>query len=848
MTEVTDPELLKALNAKSGSAVGASSSDAGGEVVDPALLEILNNAATATPPTIPEGPAGAAERAAKTGSYFTPQERSEFAALGAHGMGSGFWEGLTGGVGDMASAAVAAPLMYAHDKYYGYPGSLADKYWMGLEMNRLTQKGYENANPITAGASEVIGMYANPVSGVAEKTAVRMGVGAQAAVRSRVSPNWGRQAAGAVARMSAEAIPGSAAMGAEAALGHGENLAPWQYVTTPLSGALHGAAGSLLVAPPIYGAVRGTKYAGDMLAPVANALGKMGSAILPSALSKPLMQSVENSTKNAAMANISHAIDQAGDTINAKRASRGEEPIDPIDEIRKQVLPLRGPGISTKINDDQLEVMLRRAKAVAESPQRSASFSGQPDSNRRIGADYGVSDKTVADYYQRFKAKQDVPTNIVDQADRLAAQQDSRGAEVPIQELTRIAAGHGGANKSELLAGLAQRQYEQGARMTRHIDEAAGVGQGKAAPQTLDQAVDAAANLTGKVSDEAYSPVRNDRTPIDLDGALTGHIFRYTGMPEDSSIKGIYGRFIKMFRGVNQNKAGISDPLQAVFNPQALGTDTNRFLMARAELDDAIRSSSGYQRKVLNELRSDVNDSARRQNNGLASADANFSEGKSMENIIERGASLAPKLNWKSNDDIKFFDSLIPEQKELFRKAFAQKLKDIVNESKENSAYVAGRFTTKAARDMIEKILGEIPGKLLNERITQEATTTKTLNRAFGGSQTAPWGEAMKQFRLGAEMPADIALGAWGAAKRAGVDLLKYQMSADKAAQVGKILSDTDPFHKLDALSKLRQARMQRARDAQNRSALGHAGVRTYAPLTGPWAGNAAGSLLGEER
>jgi hypothetical protein len=223
--------------------------------------------------------------------------------------------------------------------------------------------------------------------------------------------------------------------------------------------------------------------------------------------------------------------------------------------------------------------------------------------------------------------------------------------------------------------------------------------------------------------------------------------------------------------------------------------------------------------RVLSDFRRRVNEEAQAQHPELKDADLTFREGKTIDDILDRASDMATRLNPKSREDLAYFDGLTPEQKEIFRLGYGRKLKDIVENTREGSAALAGKFQTKGVRDLNQRIFG-VRGAELNKNILKEGATTATLAATSGGSQTTPWREALDQFRLNAQLPAQLIMGHKAGAMHTITDMLKYHIANREAAHLGKALTSTDPFQNLDTLARIRANREAVARTAAMQSAM----------------------------
>lgn len=865
--KITDPEILSQIPGMQADAPSPSVSDSGMVINDPEILKQINSPKAAAPQ--------------EENSLIPPEERAMLSEVGAAGVHSGAWTGFTGGLGSVLESAVATPFTYIQRKSEGKDTSFAKEYWRNLEALRIMQKGYERANPLTAAASEAIGMYANPIGGALEGPGKVLGGAIASRVGTAIPSAWGGQAAARIAGMAGEAGLAGAGIGAEQALGQGYDFTPSQYVTAPLGGAVVGGALGAALAPPLAGIGAGLTYAGEkVVKPLTGAAGRLIANAVPEAPGKWLKGNSEEIAKSAATKDVADAMDEVSRTINERRAAKGQIPIDPLDKIRESILPPVLPPASGKgiKNIDNAEDVVSNIDAVSKL-RVSGGRSGLTEARKRAVQEIMVSkrlspearieninklkylsqtekdsltkaiqenpidakDRVDADnansYFESFTNHQKIPTNLIDQTAQVAAASKSTGAENPMDKLARVAAGSGGAEKSALAAELGQRQAEQPLRMAKHIEEAAKSATPAGDFQNLDQARQTAEHLTSTVAKDAYGKVRQSRAPIDLTEKLAEYGRQRMGMTGEAG--NALGKAIQEFRTVHHKESpyGLSpdemSDIQATFKGHQFQPDVSRFIDARHTLDDMIKGAKGHAYQVLNQFRADMNEIARAAHPQLKVADQTFGEGKTIEKIIDKAFESSTKLNHSAEDTVKYFDSLIPEQKNLFRMSFAQKLKEIVESAPEKSAFVGGKFQNKATRDMINHIFGSVPGEVLNNAIASEASTTHTMYKAFGGSQTTPWRDAIEQFRLGAELPAHVMVhplsphGIWNTA----ANLLKTDIANRQATHIGRMIAQSDPIQKLKTINMLKQAKDQASQQAMNRRALRAERIQAFAPL-----------------
>jgi hypothetical protein len=857
---VTDPELLRELNAGSAGTSAASPHEAYGKpVTDPELLRQLNGPSSPSAPVTRPHPAIIGP---VYGSHLSPEDQAIAEKIAARKtFASSLMQGFTFGFGDEIKAGVEAiPSAIARGS------NPANEYHRILNVQREAQRMYENQNPTGAGVAEFAGAMANPLSRAISGPVATVGEKAGSYVASK-APAWAAKGAGWLGRVGTEAALHGAAYEGAKRLGEAENISPSQYVPTAASGAIEGAEWGPVGAIGLAGLVKGGAHGWEKIGkPIAGAAGTALSKVTPGPVSRYLESKSENIAKEGAVKKIYESLDEINNTVNERLAANGVGPIDILDEMKRKALPPIPQGVRNGIkNTDHAESVINNIDAVSKlpttpgrygltdkrkdslietiisqrlSPERriekvkSSPFINDEQKEKitsammdnPIGENDRVNLTEAKSYFNDFKNNKKIPTNIIDESAALTAEFGSKGAEDPMNKLARIAGGAGGAEKSTLAAELGQRQAEQPIRMARHIEDAARMAGPKGDFQNLGQAKDAAEHLVSTVADEAYSKIREDRSPINLEHILAKWTREKNGMGDSDARRSISDA-ISRLGTVHHDETPPLNPLTALFQGHKYQSDIDRFLDVRNNINTAITKSKvngepTYTTKVLNSLLNDVNEAARAAHPSLSKIDATYKEGKTIDKIIDTAYSASEKLNHTAGPTIKYFDSLTPEQKDLFRMSFAEKLKDIVASRPENSAFVGGKFQNKATRDMINHIFGKEQGRILNEKIMNESVTTRTLHHTFGGSQTTPWAEAIKQFRLGAEFPVEVLMNPVGHGMRhAAVNLLKYNISNRQASHIGKMIANSDPVQKLKVINMLKQYREQAANAPTRRNA-----------------------------
>jgi hypothetical protein len=754
-------------------------------------------------------------------SKLTPEEIRRAAEYGANlPRGASIPRGAFLHADEPLMAAVAAPFEYAAGKLGATPRSLGEAYAHRLAALRALRHAYEEANPVQSTVEEFAGGFATPMVGPLTRYV--------AGYAQKVPTLAGR----IMATGAGVGGPLGAAENTFDAMGENKPLV--EYPEAAGTGLLQGTLGGALLAPVVAGGARTAGWlAGHLKSPLSVVTGQIGK-VFPESW---LQNATEAHSTEVAHNYLRKAIDEMGETINTRAVAKGQPPEAVDDRLRKQFIPEPGQNLAQRPgwNLDTQEALLRR---VADQQDK-----GNPrrESLDDIANDFGIARSTVSSYYDKFKNMHAVPTNLAEATYNAARNAESVGAHAPVRNLLRVTAGSRGegAEAGEMAANLEQRQLEQADRITQHIDRASGVGQQqRGAPQNYEEALDRAKRLMTTEADREYNAARaavdanGSPRPISLEPLLAAERrnVNFKMVPETPEREAL-DKAITLFSWVEHKNW----PGQTVSAEQA-GTDVARYLAARRAVDGMITraraSGDTPTAGLLSKFRRTVNDEAQRQHPELKAADLIYSEGRTADDILDHATKMATRLNPKAREDIAYFDSLTPEQKEIFRLGYGRTLKDIVENTREGSAALAGKFQTKGVRELTQKIFG-VRGAELNNNILKEGATTATLAAASGGSQTTPWREALDQFRLNAQLPAQIMLGHKAGAIHTVAEKLKYLMANRQAAHLGTALTNTDPFENLNTLAKIRANRESAARAAAMQSAMAQrVGVRGATALT----------------
>jgi hypothetical protein len=527
----------------------------------------------------------------------------------------------------------------------------------------------------------------------------------------------------------------------------------------------------------------GAGVLGGIVAPLGySALARTGGAVRDAAKYGTNMASRARNPQLAADQDVADALSKSGLTA---------------DDVRGEL----APKLST-----QLQARGLTDADAADIVSRVAAKEPAAD----IAKDYGISESTVKSYAAKHREMTPTPRNIVDVTKDLAGD----GASKPITRLGRAAFGI--ADDGETTQALTSRQDTQGGRLNTIIKKAAGGRDYDAETARLDDELGAQAK-------QAYAVANQNAQPFNLRPALRQA--RKSAFESAGDIRTGLEKAVDLF----------FEPVMAGSRVRKLGqpiSDMKRFQASREALDQMIETSfkDGKPTRLtrkLTQLRQSVNNVVRNANPDMAAADDMFSGAKSSQAIMKQGQELTTRLGAKTADALKGFDKLNPDQKDLYRLSFLQKLDNMVANPRDGAG-LANQFQSEAVRKVIRRLFApdkrlsakenkaiRARGEELIKRTREEATTTKTLNEVTGrgNSPTAPWQQDMGKFMAGAKAGADVLTGRWGAVLDNLTNRLTYQIGERQAKAIMETLTETDPSKVLPMLNRLaRQAKTTKER------------------------------------
>lgn len=469
-----------------------------------------------------------------------------------------------------------------------------------------------------------------------------------------------------------------------------------------------------------------------------------------------------------------------------------------VQDVRNELAPKLSKQLAARglTDEDAADIVSRVA---AKEPAKD------------IAKDYNIAESTVNSYAAKHRDMTPTPRNVVDVVKDVAGE----GAARPITRLGRAA--YGLADDGETTQALMGRQETQGGRLNTIIKKAAGGKDYDTETARLDDEL-------GTQAKQAYAVANQNAQPFNLRPALR------------------QGRKTS-FESAGDIKEGMDKAVDLFFEPVVAGaraarkigqpiSDMGRFQASREALDQMIETSFKDNKptrltRKLTQFRQSVNNVVRNANPDMAAADDLFSGAKGSQTIMKQGQELTTRLGAKTDDALKGFDKLNPDQKELYRLSFLKKLDNMVANPRDGAG-LANQFQSESVRKVIRRLFS--PDKTLDaktnkairergeeliKRIREENTTTKTLNDVTnrGNTQTAPWAQDMNKFMAGAKAGADVLTGNYMAIYDNLKNRLAYQIGERQAKAIMKNLTETDPAKVLPMLNRLaRQAKTTKER------------------------------------
>lgn len=481
------------------------------------------------------------------------------------------------------------------------------------------------------------------------------------------------------------------------------------------------------------------------------------------------------------------------------------------------------------------------------------------ETSAALGAEFGVAPSTIDDYVNKFQGSRVTPMTIPD----LVTEMVGPGGAMPILRQGRGA--FGAADNSAVASkAFSDRQTGQSGRVADVVTQS-----GNRAG-SLEGEVDRLRGVAKTEERDAYATAYQHQAPVIIDAPLNAWRARAQGrhgiignklneaidlfytpvMKEplqppaswlrikeaeerlaDARAEGADPKTIrKLYR--RARIATLQDQHTRALRPVKVGEtvqNVRTFTDARESLDHMIELSYESLKPtkltaVLQEFRREVNAAARSNNPSLATADARFYGNRTAEAIIEDGGKMGKRLTPKAREAMRDFRDMTPNQQELFRVAFEQRMADdalnVVNNGGAANQFstkafeeIMGAFYPKPARGVTgparkQQVIVYKRGRTMLRELRGEAIGTATGNFITGraNSPTAPWLTDIEAQMEGAKVAADIATGRLGRMQEWLATKLARQIGQKGAAEQLKILSEMDKPSLLLLLNRLEEA------------------------------------------
>lgn len=452
--------------------------------------------------------------------------------------------------------------------------------------------------------------------------------------------------------------------------------------------------------------------------------------------------------------------DAVGDAFNPRGAG-ARKIAETFDNAGISMADMRGasaPAVSQQLQargltNRDLDDILRRADAG--------------EAHATIARDYGIrSPRTIGRYVAANRDINEIPSNLMDIAQDVAERQNRAGGARPVMDLGRsaVAIAREGEQATERLV---QRQVDQGGRVSGQIRRAGGGNMG-------DEEFDRLADVIENQANRAYQRAYAGNPSVDLTAPL-------------AQLR------INTLSRAGRIRDGLEDA-EALFQPNMT---LRQYVDARQALDQLIATSRHDGRRTpltraLTSFRRTLNGDVRTQNTALAQADDLFSGARGPQELIQRGRKLVARAGSKIDDELRDLATMTPEQRQMIRLGFLQRMADDV-ENKRLGNETVGQFRTRAAQRLIRRIVGGAEGERLISDIRREALTTKTLRDLYSGSRTAPLAEDMRALEENAGIAAAALTGnVRGVMANLGARL-RRQIGARQAREILDMLTEMNP-------------------------------------------------------
>lgn len=429
----------------------------------------------------------------------------------------------------------------------------------------------------------------------------------------------------------------------------------------------------------------------------------------------------------------------------------------------------------------------------------------------------GLSWPDIAAHMGEGKSQSDVPFTLVDAARAAAAEQGRTGANIPLTNLARNAAGTGGQAEQRAMEALESRQMNQGDRLNTVFKNAVNGGDRDAELARLNGIIDQQANA-------AYRNAHANQQPYDVLPALQDYATKHADVLQTNSDLGAGMRkALKLFTlrddagpgGANAvtlpppgTKMSASD-YQALLQRMEQAAQQNasgdnpvstlsQFQAAKQSLDNMITASrkGGEDTPLTNrlqELRAATDKAVKSTNPEYANADTIFSGARTAQDLLALGQKGVLRAGPAQDEALARFSTMTPEQKDVFRIGVARNMQNAVNNLNDGSTVAAKQFNREAFRNFIQKTFEPDQADQLLTELGREGISSRTLPDVFGNSRTAPMAYGLEGLAEDAKLAGNLlALNPHGVAQGLGNKYTR-KYTGQKAENIINMMMNADP-------------------------------------------------------
>lgn len=479
---------------------------------------------------------------------------------------------------------------------------------------------------------------------------------------------------------------------------------------------------------------------------------------------------------------------------------------------------MRGRVLADADNNPLLSPALRARNITEENLADIVGRSLRGESPATIAQDYGMSPGTVTRYANLYREHNPTPMNPID----LSKEMVGEGASTPVARLGRAAYSLAGDEAGEAAQRLMGRQETQSGRVTNIVQRSVAGGDFEATRAAGLQ------NLRTEADRDYRAFYQEPELAINqLEDLMQDPLFRQANInaQQQARIDAIRRNQQAARSGGTPEPVPEVDPNNQVFSPQMLDLIQRQLRISSEGFTDPNNARRARNlREVFLDRIEDHYPTFRGIRRNYARMQGEFGE----EGALEAGAAMTTRLGAPAREALREFDTMTPAQQELFRLGFARSLMDKAANPQVGGA-VANQFNTPAVRDIVTRLYAgdanlQRQGRRLLRDLRRETTTTKTKNDVMAGARTAELGSDMGRMMEDAKTAADALTGRpWKLLENLSTRLTT-QIGRRGAAEVMRILTETDPAELLPVLNRLARA----AQTTQERQAYVTA-MRQYA-------------------